>query len=276
MKKESFQEEEEKHRDMVDSLHQEEAHAEDIFRAAIRLLANLSSYPSVILRPRLKELMCEAVDLIYVRPNKVMLVVTLEAQLIHLNALDFDGNADRRDVLMVSEFLHRLCKGHTLGHLPDVIREGIHLLQGVGTANSLTRAILERGLHRLERRSISWDGAPCLARHPEFIAAEDLEGLLEALERGGSIVDMLEGVARLGGCAVRIGQEMMPGPFSRCSLVASSYGIGDRHLGALAVLGPRRMRYATTVSMVRSLSRALSAALMERDTSHGGMKVRSR
>ena len=256
--------EEEEDQGILSSLHEEEANAEDIFRAATRLLASLSSYFSIVLRPCLEELVCESVDLLYVRAHKVMLVVTTEAQLVHVSALDFGGPADRRDVKLVSEFLHGLCSGHRLGDLVEVIREGVHLNRFTGSKSSLAAAVIDKGLHRLEKRSISWDGTPCLARHPEFSAVDELEGLLEALEQGRSIVEILETVGKVGGCAVRIGEEMRPGPFSRCSLVASAYGIGNRPLGALAILGPRRMRYGKAVSMVRSLSLALSARLMQR------------
>jgi heat-inducible transcriptional repressor len=43
-----------------------------------------------------------------------------------------------------------------------------------------------------------------------------------------------------------------------CSVVISAYGTPDQASGALAVLGPTRMRYDRTISTVRYLSALMS------------------
>ena len=45
------------------------------------------------------------------------------------------------------------------------------------------------------------------------------------------------------------------------SLVATNYGVGDRTLGSLGVLGPSRMEYPRLIPLVQFLGRAVSSAL---------------
>jgi heat-inducible transcriptional repressor len=47
------------------------------------------------------------------------------------------------------------------------------------------------------------------------------------------------------------------------SLVATTYGLGDRPLGTLGILGPSRMEYEKVIPLVDFLGEALSRALGE-------------
>jgi heat-inducible transcriptional repressor len=42
------------------------------------------------------------------------------------------------------------------------------------------------------------------------------------------------------------------------SVVGANYGLGHRNLGAVGVVGPRRMDYATAIASVRIAARELS------------------
>ena len=45
---------------------------------------------------------------------------------------------------------------------------------------------------------------------------------------------------------------------ARVSVVGANYGLGHRNLGAVGVVGPRRMDYATAIASVRVAARELS------------------
>ena len=48
-----------------------------------------------------------------------------------------------------------------------------------------------------------------------------------------------------------------------CSLVAATYGVANRNLGTVSVLGPTRMDYHTAISAVRGAAATLSSLLEE-------------
>lgn len=57
--------------------------------------------------------------------------------------------------------------------------------------------------------------------------------------------------------AVTIGQESPHPALAECSLVAASYAVGERTMGAVAVIGAKRMRYDRAVAAVSLVARAL-------------------
>jgi heat-inducible transcriptional repressor len=54
------------------------------------------------------------------------------------------------------------------------------------------------------------------------------------------------------------------------SLVATSYGVGEKPLGTLGIFGPSRMEYQKVIPLVHYLGEVLSSALAEAFTGGGG------
>jgi len=57
---------------------------------------------------------------------------------------------------------------------------------------------------------------------------------------------------------VRIGTENDAPALHSLALVAAAYGLPQRRLGAVSVIGPLRMDYATAIVSVRDAARELS------------------
>ena len=63
------------------------------------------------------------------------------------------------------------------------------------------------------------------------------------------------------GISVRIGRENTHESFSSTSVVAAEYGHDAGSSARLAVLGPTRMDYPTTISAVRAVAKYVSSIL---------------
>jgi heat-inducible transcriptional repressor len=61
---------------------------------------------------------------------------------------------------------------------------------------------------------------------------------------------------------VRIGAENEIGSFRELSLVTASYGDGERHHGAIGVIGPTRMAYSRVISSIDYVRRLLDREIL--------------
>jgi heat-inducible transcriptional repressor len=91
--------------------------------------------------------------------------------------------------------------------------------------------------------------------------AGHLNELLEMLEERFNLLELLAGALRQDGVYLRIGHEMPSPPLQGCSLVAITYGVANRSLGTVSVIGPTRMDYQRVISTVRATADGLSAYL---------------
>jgi transcriptional regulator of heat shock response len=104
-------------------------------------------------------------------------------------------------------------------------------------------------------------GAANIVSEETFERRETVRRLLEALEEEHDVLGLIRTAAREGDVAVRIGRENPVAALREASLVVSSYGVGGRTVGVVAVIGPTRMHYREAISAVRAVSGHLSRAI---------------
>ncbi len=91
---------------------------------------------------------------------------------------------------------------------------------------------------------------------------EQMAPILEAFEEQVVLLKLLTSMAEdHAEISVRIGRENTHESFSSTSVVAAEYGHVAGSSARLAVLGPTRMDYPTTISAVRAVAKYVSSAL---------------
>ncbi len=107
------------------------------------------------------------------------------------------------------------------------------------------------------------DGTSRLLDNLARQGAGHLNELLEMLEERFNLLELLSDALRVDGVFLRIGHEMAPPSLQACSLVAANYGVANRNLGTVSVLGPTRMDYQGVIATVRATADSLSDYLEE-------------
>ena len=87
--------------------------------------------------------------------------------------------------------------------------------------------------------------------------------LLDLLERRASVLDLLSDALDPRRPVVRVGPEIEGAELHDVSYVAASYGLGNRQLGAVGLLGPLRMDYETAIRSVRTAAFELSRLVQD-------------
>ena len=102
------------------------------------------------------------------------------------------------------------------------------------------------------------DGAARLLSEHRFQDVSQLNELLDALERRVSLLGVLSQALDERDIYVRIGGENEMAALRSLSLVAGNYGLPQRNLGTVSVIGPMRMDYARAIVTVREAAIQLS------------------
>ena len=106
--------------------------------------------------------------------------------------------------------------------------------------------------------SLYVDGAARLISEHRWQDVSQLNALMELLERRVSLLGLLKEALGQRGAYVRIGHELESPGLHSMALVAANYGLPQRNLGTVSVIGPMRMDYATAIRSVREAALALS------------------
>ena len=119
---------------------------------------------------------------------------------------------------------------------------------------------------RLPTGEIILDGITNFLAEPEFSDSEEARKALRLLEERSMLQDLLSQTAlpeTIGGVQVLIGGEGNWDDLRQCSIILSKYGSPGLATGTLGVLGPMRMSYGRSISLVRFLSSILSDFVVE-------------
>jgi transcriptional regulator of heat shock response len=85
-----------------------------------------------------------------------------------------------------------------------------------------------------------------------------VDELIDALEGQASVLGALRSALEERSVFLWIGGENPQPELRSVSVVGANYGLGHRNLGAVGVVGPLRMDYATAIASVRGAARQLS------------------
>jgi heat-inducible transcriptional repressor len=102
------------------------------------------------------------------------------------------------------------------------------------------------------------DGAARLLSEAHIADLPRADELMTALERRADMLQMLRSSLAERSVFLWIGDENPQPTLRSASVVGANYGLGHRNLGAIGVVGPRRMDYATAIASVRVAARELS------------------
>jgi heat-inducible transcriptional repressor len=109
-----------------------------------------------------------------------------------------------------------------------------------------------------------------LLQYPEFEDSKILAASLSLFENKSALRGLLREAMRADSLKFWIGDELKPYVTGEpnCALVAIPYRVGDRPIGALAVLGPQRMFYLELFKLLQDASNHLSDTLSRFLTHH--------
>jgi heat-inducible transcriptional repressor len=114
------------------------------------------------------------------------------------------------------------------------------------------------GLPEPIEQNLYVDGAARLLSEEHSADLPQAEELMRALERRVNLLQTLRSALEERSVFVWIGEENPQPELRSVSVVGANYGLGYRNLGAVGVIGPLRMDYATAIASVKEAAGELS------------------
>jgi len=225
----------------------DDAHA--LLEHACRVLAESSKYMALATEPDFDKTTLARVEFLPHGEGHVVGVVVTGAGFVITQVLDCPYAYSEEKLRQAARELEKAFAGQEFS---SIRRQSF-------SGDALTEALFTELRNRMlkETRRVFRQGAHFLLQKREFQDAESASGVFEVVERG-EIVDILDEGAEL---SIRIGGEMKHRGLEECSIVRALYSAGGRTLGAIGILGPKRMQYSRVVSLVRETARILSQIL---------------
>jgi heat-inducible transcriptional repressor len=221
-------------------------------------LSRITDLVALVTAPPLATATIHRVEVLRLQPRVVMVVVIASNGGVTKRVFTFESEVDPGLVAWAGSYLNERLSGLGIGarmagarlHDPELSPTE------AGFISDLEGAFTN--LEESADETLYVDGAARLLSEEHSGDLPHADHLMRALERRVNVLQALRSALDERSVFVWIGDENPEPELRSVSVVGANYGLGYRNLGAVGIIGPLRMDYATAIASVRGAAGELS------------------
>jgi len=231
---------------------------DEAMRATTEQLSQVTNLLAIVSAPPIATTTIRHVEVLVLQPQVAMVVVITSTGGVSKRVISYERPVDPGVVGWAASYRNEALRGMAVG---------ARMLQANLVEPSLSDSELDflatlapvfTELERTAEDTLYVEGAARLLSEHRFQELSQINDLMAMLERRVALLSLLRSALVEPRVYLRIGHENEAPELRSISLVAANYGLASRNLGAVSVLGPVRMDYATAIVSVRQAAAELS------------------
>jgi heat-inducible transcriptional repressor len=230
---------------------------DDIISRTVRLLAQVTKQVAVVQYPSLIKAKVRHIELVLLNPRRVMIVFITDTGRVEQRMVDLGLEITEGVLSDLHKKVNSLIATQSLSNVASKLESLSSNYRGSDKSNIVViiTTLMEMAIEHPEERVVL-AGASNLARANQDLS-DNIHPILEALEEQVVLLRLLSGAD----CSVKveIGDEQREKILRKTSLVK----VGYADVGALGILGPTRMDYASSISAVNAVANYVGRFLLE-------------
>ena len=236
---------------------------DQILLAASKLAGNLTNYTSFVMKPRASSVSIKRFDVIYVDRHSMLLVMISDGGAVVTKQLSIEQGVSQMTASDLAAALNDHISGLTANEitLPIIVELENAMGDKAGIVNPIIKIIYE-SMNELDDGDLKISGMDRLLQYPEYSNKDQLRELLGAFEKKEDILELVSD-PESDGVNVVIGSESSVKVMNNSALVFKPVVRDGKTLGAIGIIGPRRMDYAKVVATIEGLAGNVESILNE-------------
>jgi heat-inducible transcriptional repressor len=231
---------------------------DEAMRETTAALAQVTDLVAMATAPPLATATIHRVEVLQLQPNAVVVIAIASTGDVARRVFEFDRPVDRGLVEWSSSYLNESLSGLAIGSRMAANRLADPDLDPVEAKFVVTLGSAFAEFEREEGADLYLDGTSRLLSEAHRADLPRADELMTALEQRAGMLRMLRSSLEERSVFLWIGDENPQPALRSASVVGANYGLGHRNLGAVGVVGPLRMDYATAIASVQGAARELS------------------
>jgi heat-inducible transcriptional repressor len=220
-------------------------------------LAQVTKQVAVVQYPSLMKAKVRHIELVLLNPSRVMIVLITDAGRVEQRMVELAFEITESALSDLHKKVNSLISTQSLSNVASKLESLSTSYRGSDKSNIVViiTTLIEMAIEHPEEKVVL-AGASNLARANQDLSSS-IHPILEALEEQVVLLRLLSGTD--SSVKVEIGDEQSEKSLRKTSLVK----VGYADIGALGILGPTRMDYASSISAVNAVANYVGSFLME-------------
>ena len=233
-------------------------HIEQIIFQTSKILSDITNYTAVVLGPKLSRVLVKHIQLVPIDNHFALLMVVTNTGIVRDAMITIPPGVGVEYLTRISNLLNHLYRDKSLGEisLVPLIEVRDEMIQNREFFNSLVDALTE-SIDIGEVSEVYLGGTTNIFNYPEYhdiIKAKEFLDLMEQKE----LLYKLLAKSPDKGVSVTIGEENQCAELRDYSIITATYNINGKTMGTMGIIGPTRMEYSKTISVMDFMGKTLS------------------
>jgi heat-inducible transcriptional repressor len=236
--------------------------AEDLFRETSRILSSSSHYLGVVWAPKMSSVVLQHIEFVRLKKHVVMAILVSLTGFVYHRVIEVEQDFSQSELDHLSDYMNSFLTGLTLQLAKERVIDQMRVEKSIYDrlfAQALRLA--QEALSPSDETDVFIEGRTNIIHEPEFGNVSIMTDLFRTFEEKATLVKLLDKCMNPRGVQIAIGSESEVQEIETCSLVTSTYSYKGKVLGALGVIGPRRMNYSKVIPLVDYTAKLLTEIL---------------
>lgn len=229
---------------------------EDLTKITANTISEITHYTTVTIGPKTDEQIIKEIKFVLLGSRMILAVIMTDTGMVKETIIKFDEDVNEKQVETINYMFNNKLKGKPIETINQPLEEYLYN-EMKGMVGVIKPIITQIKKVLFEKNEIHLQGARKELDLPEFNSLQVAKNFMNILDEKELIADMLNsGFAE--DINVYIGGEDEKEQLKDFSVVTFKHKIGNKDMGTIGIIGPKRMDYSKVISVMKYISKKLN------------------
>ena len=246
--------------EMKELMIQRQDKMELVLKQMAKVLAANTNYATMITSPQYHRTKLKFIQLSVISEDQLLAVVVAEGNVVKNKVIPISHGLDNETILKLNILLNTSLNGLTMEEINLSTIAKLKEQAGIHSEviNSVLDAVAE-AIQMDDDLEVYTSGTTNIFKYPELADSTKASALLSAFEDKQQLASLMEDMKDEDdtGIQVYIGNETPGQTMKDCSVVTTTYELGEGMKGTIGIIGPKRMDYEKVVDNLKTMTNQL-------------------
>ena len=228
---------------------------EDLTKIATTTISEVTHYTTLAIGPSTQGLLIEEIKFVLLGPRMLMAVILTNTGMVKETIIKFDEDVTEKQIETINYMFNQKLKGKPLDII-DVPFEK-YLINELKYSVKVIRPIIEQIKKVIEDDdNLYLEGTNKSFDLPEFKSLAVAKNFVNVIDEKDLMKDILNS-GEAENVNVYIGDENEKEELKDFSIVTFKHKVGNKDLGTIGIIGPKRMNYSKVISVLKYINKKL-------------------
>lgn len=232
---------------------------EKIVKQASALLSELTKLTCVVNTPSVRKSSIKSIQLIAVDMTSILCVMVTDSGVIKNNLIKSIKVPSIEAMNRINNIINERLKDLTIEEINlEVINKLKNDLTGFEDIFNALLPTLYETLDSTDKQEVFMEGTTNIFNYPEYNDIHKAKEILSLLYNKDYVSKLIKTDNDI---SIKIGDENFIPEAKECSVISAVYFLGDKPLGTIGLIGPRRINYSKVMAIMTEVMKELNESL---------------